>query len=257
MLVVYVALAVMAGAIAQRVSGMGFALVVAPVLIVLIGPFDGVLMVNLCGAVSSCLVITRVWRHIDWRQYLLLVVPALLAIIPGTVVSVLLGGPALQMVVGVILLVALTVSLLVTRSERIMPRGPTGIFSGATAGFMSATAGTGGPGVSIYSVLTRWEHRQFAATIQPFFVTLGTVSFTSKVIASEGGLPEYDWWLWGLVIACTVIGLVLGECLTRVVSARIARLVVIGVSYLGGAVTVIDGALALADLSNRAVASGM
>lgn len=236
----------MAGAIAQRVSGMGFALVVAPVLILLIGPFDGVLMVNLCGAVSSCLVITRVWRHIDWKQYLLLAVPALVAIIPGAIVSVLLGGPVLQIVVGVILVVALTVSLLVTKSERIVPRVPAGIFSGAASGFMSATAGIGGPGVSIYSVLTRWEHRQFAATIQPFFVTLGTVSFTSKVIASEGGLPEYDWWLWVLVIACTIIGLILGEYLTRVVSARIARFVVIGVSYLGGTVAIIDGTLALA-----------
>lgn len=246
MLVVYLALAVMAGAIAQRVSGMGFALVVAPVLIVLIGPFDGVLMVNLCGAVSSCLVITRVWRHIDWKQYALLVVPALFAIIPGTLVSVLIGGPVLQIVVGSILLVALTISLLVTRSDLIVPRGPAGILSGATSGFMSATAGTGGPGVSIYSVLTRWEHRQFAATIQPFFVTLGTVSFTSKVFASDGGLPEYDWWLWVVVIASTVIGLVLGEHLARVVSSRIARFAVIGVSYLGGGVIVIDGVVALA-----------
>jgi hypothetical protein len=41
--VVLIGVAVMAGAIAQRVSGMGFALVVAPVLVLLIGPFDGVL----------------------------------------------------------------------------------------------------------------------------------------------------------------------------------------------------------------------
>ncbi len=34
--------AVFVGAVAQRVTGLGFALVVSPVLVILLGPFDGV-----------------------------------------------------------------------------------------------------------------------------------------------------------------------------------------------------------------------
>ena len=71
----------MAGAIAQRVSGMGFALVVAPVLVLLIGPFDGVLMVNICGAASALMVVTRVWREISWKHYFLLAIPAVAALL--------------------------------------------------------------------------------------------------------------------------------------------------------------------------------
>lgn len=237
----FIALAILIGAMAQRVSGMGFALTAAPVLVLLIGPFDGVLLVNLAGAVSAGIVISRVWRNIDWRQFALLTIPALIAIIPGAYISVLLGGPALQITVGVILVVALTISLLIHRAEKVVPRTPAALLSGVASGFMSATAGIGGPGVAVYAVLTRWEHRTFAATIQPFFVMLGLTSFITKVVLSEQGLPDYEWWVWPLVIVCTLIGLTLGEWVSKIVSVRAARITVIAISYLGGVAAIVDG----------------
>ena len=245
-MVVLIGLAVILGAMAQRVSGMGFALVAAPVLVLLVGPFDGVLMVNICGAASASLVLTRVWRHVDWGQYTRLVVPALLAIIPGSIVSVLLGGPALQITIGALLIVALTASLLVHRSGRLFARTPTAIGAGAASGFMSATAGISGPAAGIYGILTGWEHRAFAATLQPFFVTLGTSAFIGKIIANGGRFPDYDWWLWVVVIVCTLVGLTAGEFFARRISAHIARRVVIAISYLGGIVAIVDGVAALA-----------
>ncbi len=241
MVFIFIGLAVLIGAMAQRVSGMGFALTAAPVLVLLIGPFDGVLLVNLAGAVSASIVISRVWRHIDWRQFGMLTVPALVAVIPGAYISVLLGGPALQITVGVILVLALTISLLIHRAEKTIAQAPAALLSGAASGFMSATAGVGGPGMSVYAVLTRWEQRPFAATIQPFFVSLGVTSFVVKVVLSDQGLPDYDWWVWPLIIACTLVGLALGEWVSRFVSVRIARISVIVISYLGAIAAIVDG----------------
>lgn len=233
----------MAGAIAQRVSGMGFALVVAPVLVLLIGPFDGVLMVNICGAVSALMVVTRVWRDISWKHYFLLAVPAVLAIIPGSMIAVAVSGPTLQIAVGVILTVALTVSLLVTRGTRTTAVGPTGLIAGTASGLMSATAGISGPAVGVFAVLTRWEHRTFAATLQPYFFTLGASAFLGKIIASGGSLPDYEWWLWVLVIACTIVGLTMGEFVAKRMSVPAARITVIVISYVGGIAAIIDGVL--------------
>ena len=106
---------------------------------------------------------------------------------------------------------------------------------------MSATAGAGGPGVAVYSVLTRWEHRSFAATIQPFFVSLGVTSFVTKILLSEQGLPDYEWWVWPLIISCTLVGLTLGEWVSRFVSVRVARISVIAISYVGGLAAIVDG----------------
>lgn len=245
MVIAVVALAVMAGAMAQRVSGMGFALVVAPVLVLVVGPVDGVLMVNICGAVSASIILTRVWRHVDWRQYVLLTVPALVALAPGVWIAVRLGGPLLQVAVGGLVVAVLTLSLLVTRGERVLPQLSTGVLCGAASGFMSATAGVSGPSASIYAVLTRWEQRSFAATIQPFFATLGVLAFTSKAWSLPDGLPDYPWWLWPLIMGCTLVGLTAGEFLSRVVSVRLARLSVIVLAYAGGVVAIVDGALAM------------
>lgn len=245
LLSIVIAFAVLLGAMAQRVSGMGFALVVAPVLVLLIGPFEGVLLVNLCGAVSALIVISRVWRSIDWRQFAMLAVPAVFAIIPGAFLSVLIGGPVLQIVVGGILVVALTISLLMNHFDRRVAQIPAALISGTASGFMSATAGVGGPGMSVYAVLTRWEQKSFAATIQPIFVLIGVTSFVSKVLLNETGLPDYDWWLWVLIIASTVVGLTLGEFVARWVSVRAARISVIVISYLGGFLAIIDGTVSL------------
>ena len=236
-----IALAIIMGATAQRVSGLGFALTVAPFLVLLIGPFDGVLMVNLAAAVSAAFVMTRLWRNIDWRQFVSLTIPALIAVVPGAYISVLLGGPELQIAVGLILVVALSTSLLVSSAQKTVPQIPAALLSGTASGFMSATAGAGGPGVAVYSVLTRWEHRSFAATIQPFFVSLGVTSFVTKILLSEQGLPDYEWWVWPLIISCTLVGLTLGEWVSRFVSVRVARISVIAISYVGGLAAIVDG----------------
>lgn len=237
----FIALAILIGAMAQRVSGLGFALTVAPVLVLLIGPFDGVLVVNLAGAVSAAIVISRVWRRIDWRQFSYLTLPALLAVIPGAYISVLLGGPELQITVGFILVIALSISVLVNKAQKTVPQFRAAVLTGTASGLMSATAGIGGPGVAVYSVLTRWEQRSFAATIQPFFVCLGVTAFVTKVLLSEQGLPDYDWWVWPLIISCTLVGLALGEWVSGFVSVRIARISVIVISYLGGFAAIVDG----------------
>jgi len=243
MVFIFVGLAVLVGALAQRVSGMGFALVAAPVLVLLIGPFEGILLANLGGAVSTSIVISRVWRRVDWRQFRMLVIPALIAVVPGAFISVLLGGSALQIIVGVLLIIALTVSLFIHRANRVVPQRPAAVFSGAASGFLSATAGVGGPGMSVYAVLTRWEHGSFAATIQPIFVVLGVTSFITKVTVSQQSLPAYDWWVWPLVIACTLVGIAAGEALSRLISVRIARITVIVISYLGAVAAIVDGVL--------------
>lgn len=54
------ALAVFVGAAMQRLTGMGFALVSAPFVVLIMGPVTGIVLVNVCGALSSLLILFRV-----------------------------------------------------------------------------------------------------------------------------------------------------------------------------------------------------
>jgi hypothetical protein len=116
-------------------------------------------------------------------------------IIPSAFFSVAFSGPQLQIGIGVILIFALATSLIVVKSDRFLPRGRLGVLFGASSGFMSATAGIGGPAMGVYAILTGWDQKTFAATLQPYFVTLGVTSFLSKFAAS-GTLPNLSIWMW-------------------------------------------------------------
>ncbi|SDR98746.1 sulfite exporter TauE/SafE family protein [Microterricola viridarii] len=240
-----VVVSVLVGAFAQRITGMGFALVVSPALVIILGPFDGVLIVNLCGVLSSLLIIPRVWRHIEWRTLVWLAVPALLAIVPGSLLAANLAGPQLQIGVGLLVIAALTASLVVTRTAQTVPRRPAAIVAGAASGFMNTAAGVGGPALSVFAVLTRWPQAQFAATLQPYFVLIGSTSLLTKFAFSGGTLPALDAASWVFVVVALVAGLGLGELLHTRISHHAARVAVIWIAYAGGAVALIDGTLKL------------
>ena len=240
-----VALSVLVGALSQRITGMGFALVASPLVVILLGPFDGVLVVNMCAIVSSILIVPRVWRLIEWRTFAWLVIPAVVTIVPASLLVARLPGPIMQLGVGVLVLVALTTTLLVTRSARVIPARPAAIIAGAVSGFMNTSAGVGGPALSVFAVLTRWPQARFAATLQPYFVVIASASLISKLVFSDGALPQLSLWSWAAIICALIVGLTLGEVLSRHVSHGAARVFVIIVAYVGGTVAVIDGALGL------------
>jgi hypothetical protein len=56
--------AVLVGASAQRVTGLGFSLVASPFMVLLLGPFNGVLVVNACAVVAALAVLSQVWRDV-------------------------------------------------------------------------------------------------------------------------------------------------------------------------------------------------
>jgi uncharacterized membrane protein YfcA len=165
-------------------------------------------------------------------------------IIPSAYFSVAFSGPQLQIVSGVILIFALGTSLIAVKSDRFLPRGGLGVLFGASSGFMSATAGIGGPAMGVYAILTGWDQKTFAATLQPYFVTLGVTSFLSKFAAS-GTLPNLSIWMWVGIAALTLIGSWLGIFLQKYVSVELARLSVIIICFTGSLAAIVDGVMDL------------
>lgn len=232
--------AVVMGAGMQRVTGMGFALVAAPFLVLLLGPVEGVVLVNVCGAVTAGAIIFRVVKDIDWKRYAALAASALLGIIPAAVLIRLIPAPVLEISIGVILAVGLTV-LLVLKSATLPQRRRYLLTAGGLSGFMNTAAGVGGPAVSMYSIATRWQHKSFAATMQPYFFTIGTFSLISKAITAPATFPVLPLAMWLAVAVACLAGLVLGDLASRHVPARAAQVLLIILAYLGAAATIIRG----------------
>ncbi len=234
---------ILVGAIAQRIAGLGFALLIAPFLVIILGPHEGVLLVNLCGVVSSAIIVGRVWKDIDWSMFRWLVVPSLLGSIPGSFLAVSLPPAPLSVTVGAVVLVALTVSLVLQRSDVVVRGNTPKAVAGFAAGVTNSMAGVGGPAVSAYALLARWPQRPFAATLQPFFVCIGSVTLVTKLLLDPAQAPVLAPWMWIAIGLVIVTGIFAGEKLGRFVRDSQARAFVIVIAFIGAGLAVVKGLL--------------
>ncbi len=244
-------LAILVGGSLQRVAGMGFGLVAGPFIVLLIGPIEGVMFVNLVGALMALLVLGRTIRHVNWRRYGWLVSASVAVSVPAALVIREASASALEIGVGGVVVVAMTLALVTSRlrgAER--PFAPEArlplLVTGAAAGFGSVAAGIGGPPIAVYSVLDRWDPRDFAATAQPIFLTNAIAAMTAKLLVADVTFPGFAVWEWVAVGVALVASIGLGELLVGRISASATRKVLVTLAYIGGFATLARGLLGLA-----------
>jgi uncharacterized protein len=228
-------LAVSVGASAQRLTGLGFSLVSAPFAVLLLGAYDGVVVINACATVAALFVLSQVWRDVDVRHGLLLIGTSLPGVLAGAWMARSLPAAPLAVVVGVLILVAL-VAVVASERARVL-RGRSGaVIAGLGAGFLNVTVGAGGPALAVYAVSIDWAQRSFAATAQLIFAVLAAAS-----LAAKAGRPAMGTAGWIAVAIGLVLGIIAGNRLATRVPADRARHAVLGIAMLGAVVTTIKG----------------
>lgn len=239
LLMLGVMLSILAGALSQRATGMGFALLSAPFLVLVLGPLQGILVVNAASVVANSLILVRVWHDVDWPRAKVLVPMGALGVVPGAIAVALLPEAPLTIVVSLSVILGLGTTLL-TRGHPLPPSTALAAAGGLASGFMNVTAGVGGPGVVVYARATGWEHHRFAATVQLHGLVLGIVSLLAK-----GALPTFSLTGWGLLLLVLVGGLALGEMIARRVDGAGMMRPVAVIAMVGALLALLRGVLAL------------
>jgi uncharacterized membrane protein YfcA len=227
---------VLLGAITQRATGLGLALVGAPFLVAVLGARDGVSFGNALQVVLCLVVLLRTRRGVDLRAAALLLAGAVVAVPLGAlVVGALPEGPLL-VVVGLLAVAAVVLSLVPRLAGRL--GGPAaGLGAGALAGFVNVTAGVGGPVLSAYALARRWSTEVFVPTAQVVLLVINLVALLSK------GAPDLAPVVWGTGLAGLAIGVVLGDLVHRRLDPRTARRAVTVLALVGALATVVRGVL--------------
>lgn len=242
LVIILILVAVFVGALAQRITGMGFALVSGPFLVLLIDPLAGVVLVNLCGFTSSLIVLWRTYTEVNWKLAGSLILAATVGTLPGALLAVFMSTHALEIFIGSIVVVSLTSSLILNRyAQPISRNAGTITATGLASGVMNASAGVGGPALSAFALLTRWEQRTFAATIQPVFVVMAASSVILKLVFDRDAWPGLDGATWLLLLGALVAGQVLGEWLSKITPVAAARTGMLTLAFLGGFLTIARG----------------
>ncbi|MDQ6650356.1 MAG: TSUP family transporter [Actinomycetota bacterium] len=226
------AVAVAVGALAQAVSGIGFALVCGPFLVAVLGPQRGVPVAVVLSLPLNAAILLRDPRSVRWRAALLLLVPAA-AVLPLAAYAVhRLSGPAATVVAGAATLCAAAALAAGLRLHR--ARGPAGaVAAGVVSGAMNVVAGIGGPAAALFAANAEWPPATTRATLQAHFLALNVV--TLAVL----GLPSVSPGLFGAVLAGFAAGTVLAGRLPEAA----ARWATLALAAASGVAAVVRGLL--------------
>jgi uncharacterized membrane protein YfcA len=101
---------------------------------------------------------------------------------------------------------------------------------------MNASAGVGGPAVSLYAVNAEWPVAEFVPNAQFYGLLVNAFS-----IAVKGGPPHLAGPVWALAGAGMAVGTLAGRALSDRVPERWARLVILTLALAGGVTTTAKG----------------
>lgn len=239
------AAALLVATVAQRVIGLGFGLVMGPVSVMVAGPIAAVPLNCIFSVIGCILMLPGVWRDVDWRRLTWLLAPAIPASVAGLLVARVVPTDALRIAVGVVAIAGLLVSVAFTRTRHTLDGPTTRIASGFAIGSLNAAVGVGAPPVGVYALVSRWDPRVLAATMQPFWVVLNLATLAGRQLLVPSGFPEWPWWAWLGAAAAAALGTLLAHRIAHLVPERAARATIVVLSLAGGAAVIASGVAGL------------
>lgn len=180
------ALAALAGAFVQSATGFGFALVLSPALFAVLEPADAVATLLALGLALNLLVLLEHGRpeHVDWRG----LVPVLVAAVPGLAIGLValaeLSKQALQVAVGVAVILAAAWQLLRRSRPVSLPAGSAWLV-GFVSGALTTSISVSGPPVVIWLEARGISPEEFRATLAASFFAFNLAGVV-LLVATEG-----------------------------------------------------------------------
>jgi uncharacterized membrane protein YfcA len=229
---------VLAGSTVQRMSGMGFALVAVPALVLLVGPAHGVALSNCASGVISAVGLADTWRRVRLTAMAPLVAAAACTVPAGAWALGHVPEPALLTGMGLLVTLAVAVIGSGVRVPALRGRGGA-VTAGAASGFMNASAGVGGPAVSLYAVNAEWPVAEFVPNAQFYGLVVNALSTGAK------GVPHLSAPVWTLAAGGMAVGTLAGRVLADRVPEHRARLTILLLALAGGLTTLGKGLWAL------------
>jgi uncharacterized protein len=217
------AAAALVGASIQSATGFGFALVLSPALFAVLEPVQAVTSLLLLSVALNLLVLFERGRpeHVHWRALAPMLIAALPGLAAGVAALALLSKEALQVTVGVAVILAAGWQLQqrsarTPEGRRSLPRA-VGWAAGFASGALTTSISISGPPIVLWLEAHRVRPEEFRASLAASFLTLNLIG-GAVLLAAEGSralegdvvLP-----LLGLVIVGYALGLVAFRRLDR------------------------------------------
>jgi uncharacterized membrane protein YfcA len=240
MTVALVAAATLVAALVQATGGIGFALVLTPVLFAVLSAVGAIVVATGLGLVLNVLVLFAERRRpsVAWRE----VVPILVAAAPGAVVGLLvlraLPKPVLQIVVGVAVIA--TALLRLRGRVRVSARiGWVRVPLGFTTGVMTTSTGISGPPVALWLSSRGLPAKRVRDSLGAMFLILGIIAaLTLLPVVHEAHVGAAT--LIAAVVA-VVVGHAIGSRLFARLTPRHFEVLLLAITLASGGASLVLG----------------
>lgn len=217
--IVLVALTVLVAAGVQAATGIGFALVLTPVLFVVLSPTGAIVTATCLGLELNLLVLLAERRRpaVEWEE----VLPILAAALPGAVGGVLvlraLPKPVLQITVGLLVIAAAIVRVCVQPSAATEGGTVRRLGLGLATGAMTTSSGVSGPPLALWFSHRGMNPIALRDSLSATFLGIGLIAIVALVPVLDRAHLDPVVLIAGL--ACVICGHAIG----RRVFARLYR----------------------------------
>jgi uncharacterized protein len=242
---VLVCISALAAAFVQAATGLGFALVLTPVMFAVVSPVGAIVTVTALGLELNLLVLLGERRHarVAWSE----VGPILAAAVPGTVCGVLLlrvlPKPVLQIGVGVAVLAAALVRARVGPTVAGRGNALARLSLGFGTGIVTTSTGVSGPPLALWLSRRGLPPAELRDSLSAMFLAIGVIALVALVPVL--GRAHLDPGLVAAGLACVVGGHALGSRAFARLEARRFEPLLLVVILFAGAASVVVGASAL------------
>lgn len=243
--VALIGLAALVAACLQATTGLGFALLLSPVLFAYLPPTGAIVTVTALGLALNLLVLLAERRRpsVAWAQ----VAPILAAAVPGIVSGVFLlqavPKPALQIGVGLAIIVATLLRLRAGPSAAGPSRVPMRLTVGFLTGVLTTSAGISGPPLALWLSRRGLPPSELRDTLSVMFLVIGAIAGLALVPVLRRA--QLDPPLLAAALICVIAGHALGSRAFARLSARPYQPLLLAVILIAGVASIAAGASAL------------
>jgi uncharacterized protein len=231
----YIFLVFVLSSFLQTVTGFGYAIITAPLLALVLGAKETVMLVMLTGLITRLFLIRATKKEGSFKAIMPLITASVIGAIPGAYVMTIISSDGLKIFMGIVLLLA-AAAMWKNCYISVKHHKFTEAMVGSISGFLATTTSINGPPVVLYYMNAKAEENKtvFRANLTRYFLLINIASIIISYFA--GTLQIGELWLPAVAsIPALYLGFVLGEkCFHRIDSEtfRKASLIMVVLSSL-------------------------
>lgn len=222
----------------QTATGFGYAIITAPLLAMVLGSKETVMITMLTGLISRLFMMRATKNDGSFKAIFPLITASVVGAIPGAYVMTIISNDVLKIFIGLVLLIAATVLWKNYRLSISQYRFAETIVGGLS-GFLATTTSINGPPIILYYLNSRAEENKsvFRGNLTRYFLLINMASIVISYFAGTLKIKEL-WFQTLLSIPALYIGFYLGEKFFHRINAETFRRVALVMVFVSSLVLI-------------------